>query len=55
MSCRSELARRMPAVTACVPLCGTLGQAVETDPAKGKTSEFGAASDEKQRTIGEAG
>lgn len=43
MSCRSKLAQRTPAVTACVPLCGALGQET-ADPAEGKNSEFEAVS-----------
>lgn len=55
MSCRSKLAQRTPAVTACVPLCGALGQEAGQTPVKGKTSEFEAVSGEERRTIGEAG
>ena len=51
----AERLAKLARVAPCEPLCGALGQETGTDLAEGKTSEFGAVSDEKRRTIGEAG
>lgn len=55
MSCRSELAQRTPAVTACEPLCGTLERSESPSPTENNAGRIEAVSSKERGTIGEAG